>query len=128
MTVLYSCRNPSFVKSPDPITTSGVSSLTSEIARFIRLGTKWTDPTCRSEMCAIVRVMEPAYREAPGSPVSFLHHHADVALLGEHREGGHLALPGAEERDRGVTHAHVPELDRLQPRRQGRPVPRPPGL
>src|SRR4051795_7752214 len=50
----YSCRNPKVVRSPDTITTSGSRSFTSMIARSIRFGTKYGEPQCRSEMCAIV--------------------------------------------------------------------------
>ena len=51
---LYSCRYPSAVRSPLTTTTSGRISLSSAITRFIRLGTKNCEPTCGSEMCAIV--------------------------------------------------------------------------
>ena len=38
--LLYSCRNPSLVRSPVTTTASGCSSLSSEMTRFIRFGTK----------------------------------------------------------------------------------------
>src|SRR5689334_21226371 len=50
----YSWRRPNVVRSPDTITTSGSRSFTSMIARSIRFGTKYGEPQCRPEMCAIV--------------------------------------------------------------------------
>ena len=39
-------------------TTSGASSLSSTTARSMRLGTKYGDPACRSEMWAMVNGRE----------------------------------------------------------------------
>src|SRR5436309_368786 len=52
--VLYSCRYPSLVRSPVQMTASGSISFSSTMTRFIRFGTKKGEPTCGSEMWAMV--------------------------------------------------------------------------
>ena len=46
-------------------TRSGSSSFSSTITRFIRFGTKNGEPTCRSEMWAIVATTSPVYAPGP---------------------------------------------------------------
>ena len=49
----YSCLKPKVVRSPEQTTMSGWSSLTSEIARSSRFGSKYGPPQCRSERWAM---------------------------------------------------------------------------
>ena len=60
----YSCLKPNVVRSPEQITIAGSSSLISEIARSIRLGTKFGSPQWMSERWAIVNVLVEPSRPA----------------------------------------------------------------
>src|SRR5512133_1002885 len=62
----YSGLKPNVVRSPEQTTRSGERSLISEIARSIRLGTKYGPPQWRSEMCAIVSRSAAAMRPSLG--------------------------------------------------------------
>ena len=55
MASAYSSLNPNVVRSPEQTTTSGCSSLISEIARSSRFGTKYGPPQWRSESWAMTK-------------------------------------------------------------------------
>ena len=79
----------------------GPSSLSSTTTRSIRLGTKYGEPACRSEIWAMVSSSGASHRS------SLYHHDTPRPLLVEHREAGVPALAAEAQAHGGAAHPEV---------------------